>query len=103
MPKEKQDILHKQHENNFHSRQSMCIDQSSYTVENIRFPYSVVLQFHFILSEESIKTHVMRGSVPLNFCLQKWKVLLPQYSELSTPSSEAQLFQYGHLWNTEDM
>lgn len=42
MPKEKQDILHKQHENNFHSRQSMCIDQSSYTVENIRFPYSVV-------------------------------------------------------------
>lgn len=42
MWKEKQDIQHKQHENNFHSRQSMCIDQSSYMVENICFPYSVV-------------------------------------------------------------
>lgn len=33
---------------------------------------------------------VMRGSVPLHFCLLKWKVLLPKYSELCNPSTVAQ-------------
>lgn len=45
----------------------------------------------------------MRGSVPFHFCLQKWKVLLPKYSELPTPSTAAQQVQFGHLWNPEDM
>lgn len=54
------------------------------------------LHFPFDLGEASIWTHVMRGSVPLRFCLQKWKVLLPQYS------NAAQHVQFVHFRITKD-
>lgn len=72
--------------------------------ENFLFPESAVFKFPFILSEESFKTHAMRGSVPLHFCFQKWKVLLPQYNwTLHSPSTAAQQVQFGNLWNTDDI
>lgn len=59
-------------------------------------------QFPFFLSEKLFWAHAIRGTVPLHFCLQKWKVMLPKQRQLSTPSTAAQQVQFDHSRNSED-